>query len=88
MKAYLALHYPDQGLGRGIVVATTRDHDVIHRFKEAVLEEAKTRCGLAEDEIVMLMERLESERLERLLTVLVPEIGWEPGSMIGDNDFE
>ena len=73
MKPYLALQYPDLGLGRGVIVATTRDEDALRHFKGAVLEEARIRYESDEDEIVMLMDRLELERLERLLTLLVPE---------------
>ena len=73
MQPYLALQYPDPTLGRGVIVATTRDQDALRHFKSAVLDEARSRYESDEDEIVMLMDRLELERLERLLTLLVPE---------------
>ena len=73
MKPYLTLQYPDPTLGRGVIVATTRDEDAIRLFKSAVLEEARNRYRSASDEVVMLIDRLELERLERLLTLLVPE---------------
>ena len=75
MKPYLALQYPDPTLGRGVIVATTRDEDALRLFKSAVLDEARSRYESDEDEIVMLMDRLELERLERLLTLLVPDSG-------------
>ena len=73
MQPYLALQYPDPTLGRGVIVATTRDQDALRHFKSAVLDEARNRYESDEDEIVMLMDRLELERLERLLSLLVPE---------------
>ena len=73
MKPYLALQYPDPMLGRGVIVATTRDEDALRLFKSAVLDEARKRYRSASDEVVMLIDRLELERLERLLTLLVPE---------------
>ena len=73
MKPYLALQYPDPTLGRGVIVATTRDQDALRHFKSAVLEEARIQYRSASDEVVMLIERLELERLERLLTLLVPD---------------
>ena len=74
MKPYLALQYPDPMLGRGVIVATTRDEDALRLFKSAVLDEARSRYKAASDEVVMLIDRLELERLERLLCLLVPEI--------------
>ena len=73
MQPYLALQYPDPTLGRGVIVATTRDEDALRLFKSAVLDEARKRYRSASDEVVMLIDRLELERLERLLTLLVPE---------------
>ena len=73
MKPYLTLQYPDPTLGRGVIVATTRDEDALRLFKSAVLDEARKRYRSASDEVVMLIDRLELERLERLLTLLVPE---------------
>ena len=75
MQPYLALQYPDPTLGRGVIVATTRDEDALRLFKSAVLDEARSRYGSASDEVVMLIDRLELERLERLLTLLVPDSG-------------
>ena len=72
LKVYLALHYPDAALGRGVVVATSRDPDLMRQFKATVLEEATDRYHTAEDQVVMMMDRMELERLERLLTLLVP----------------
>ena len=72
LKVYLALHYPDAALGRGVVVATSRDPDLMRRFKATVLEEATDRYHTAEDQVVMMMDRMELERLDRLLTLLVP----------------
>ena len=54
-------------------MATTGDEDALRLFKSAVLDEARSRYRSASDEVVMLMDRLELERLERLLTLLVPE---------------
>ena len=73
MKPYLALQYPDPTLGRGVIVATTRDEDALRLFKSAVLDEARSRYESDEDEIVMLMDRLELERLQRLFALLVPD---------------
>ena len=75
MRPYLALQYPDESLGRGIIVATTRDHDLLRKFKSAVLEEARRRCDSPQDEIVALMDRIEVERLERVFSILVPDSG-------------
>ena len=73
MQPYLALQYPDPTLGRGVIVATTRDEDALRLFKSAVLDEARKRYRSASDEVVMLIDRLELERLERLLCLLVPD---------------
>ena len=73
MKPYLALQYPDPDLGRGLIVATTRDEDALRLFKSTVLDEARSRYRSASDEVVMLIDRLELERLERLLTLLLPD---------------
>ena len=73
MQPYLALQYPDPTLGRGVIVATTRDQDALRHFKSAVLDEARNRYRSASDEVVMLIDRLELERLQQLFALLVPD---------------
>ena len=58
---------------RGIPVATTADPDVLHLFRQVVLDEARRRLELASDEIEALLARLELERLQRALAALIPD---------------
>ena len=62
--------------GRGIPVATTADAELLRRFRGVVIAEAERKVELAEDEVEALLARLELERLQRALSVLIP--GFDP----------
>ena len=59
--------------GRGIPVATTSDPDVLRFFKEAVLREWEEKTEI-NDEIESMLARLELDRLQKALDVLIPNI--------------
>lgn len=57
---------------RGIPVAATANSEVLLHFRWAVLAEARRKVEDAADEVEALLARLEVERLERALAVLIP----------------
>jgi hypothetical protein len=66
--------------GRGIPVATSGNANLLAYFREVVLMEAERNVDHAEDELEALLARLELERLQRALAVLIPDveqIHWE-----------
>lgn len=77
---FLVLQYPDPEEGRTVAVAATRSPRAFQSFKEAVIEEASLKAlGWGQDEVLDLEARLEFERLEKVLALLIPE---------GDQDAE
>ena len=69
----LVLQYPAPQLGRTIALGATTNPKVLRVFCDAVIKEAKHKCDLQQDEVLVLQERLEMERLERLLSLVVPQ---------------
>ena len=69
----LTLQYP-KGL-RGLPIATSTNLELLHYFKEVVLEEWRRRVETSDDEIEALMNRSEYERLTKVLTILIPNGG-------------
>ena len=69
-NAILTLQYP-KGL-RGLPIATSTNSELLHHFKEVVLEEWRHRMETSGDEVEALINRLEYERLRKVLTVLIP----------------
>lgn len=53
-------------------VATTTDAHVLRHFKEAVLAEWEARADTAPDDLEAMIARLELERLQKALSVLIP----------------
>lgn len=66
----LTLHYP-RGI-RGLPIATSTDLELLRHFKEVVLEEWRQRVETSGDEVEALINRLEYDRLSKVLTVLIP----------------
>ena len=69
-NAILTLQYP-KGL-RGLPIATSTNSELLRLFKEVVLEEWRQRMETSEDEVEALINRLEYERLTKVLTILIP----------------
>ena len=57
----------------GIPVATTANPDLLSQFRQVTLAEARQKVEMAEDEVEALLARLELERLQRALAVLIPQ---------------
>ena len=69
-NAILTLQYP-KGL-RGLPIATSTNSELLRLFKEMVLEEWRQRMETSGDEVEALINRLEYERLTKVLTILIP----------------
>ena len=70
----LVLQYPDTSTGRTVALAATRNVDAILAFKRAVLEDARLSVIYQdEDDVLHYRDRLEMERLEKLLNRVVPD---------------
>jgi len=74
VEPVLVLQYPDISTGRTVALAATRNVDAILAFKRAVLEDARLSVIYQdEDDVLQYRDRLEMERLEKLLNRVVPE---------------
>lgn len=73
--AILTLQVPKGA--RGIPVATTSDARALQAFRHAILEEWAVKLETATDEVEAALYRLEIDRLERALALLIPEHGGE-----------
>ncbi len=72
----LVLQYPDSREGRLVALATTRNLNALLAFKQAVLEDARLDAiGLGCDEVLIVHEQAELERLSKLLGMLIPGNG-------------
>ena len=72
----LVLQYPDSREGRLIALATTRNANALVAFKKAVLEDAQLDAiGLGCDEVLIVHEQAELERLSKVLEMLIPGNG-------------
>ena len=72
-KPILVLQYPDFRQGRTVAIAATKNIEVLGAFKRAVLEEAKlSHVDWDVDEVLNLQDKMELDRLEQLLGLLIP----------------
>lgn len=75
-KPILVLQYPDPHEGRTVAIAATRSLKALQAFKEVVLEEARLAAMDWEaDEVLHAQNVTELERLNKLLRLLIPDIG-------------
>jgi hypothetical protein len=72
MSVRLTLHYP-KGT-KGVPIATTTDSDVLHYFKQVVLEEWEDKIDSAGDESEAMLHSLEYQRLRAALSVFIPDV--------------
>jgi hypothetical protein len=72
-RPILVLQYPDSREGRLVALASTRNAVALQAFREAVLEDARLAAlDWRADDVLLMQEQLELERLEKLLGVLIP----------------
>ena len=72
----LVLQYPDPQRGRTVALAATRDPSVLQAFKLAVIEEANSSVlDRDDDDVLMMNDLLELNRLESVLDELIPTDG-------------
>jgi hypothetical protein len=73
MVASLVLQYPDWQSGKIRLLATTKDPKALRAFRDAVIQEAKLLSLSAEDPILIVEYGEELRKLERLLSLLIPD---------------
>lgn len=72
-RPILVLQYPDSREGRMVALAATRNPKALRVFRDAVLEDARLAVmDWRADEVLLMQERMELERLETLLGMLIP----------------
>ena len=72
-RPILVLQYPDSREGRLVALASTRNPMALQAFREAVLEDARLAVmDWRADDVLLMQEQLELERLEKLLALLIP----------------
>ena len=72
-RPILVLQYPDSRQGRTVAIAATRSPEVLQVFKRVVLDEARLACmDWDVDEVLNLQNKMEVDRLEQLLGLLIP----------------
>ena len=72
-RPILVLQYPDSREGRMVALAATRNPSALKAFREAVLGDARLAVmDWRADEVLLMQERMELERLEKLLHMLIP----------------
>ncbi len=72
-RPILVLQYPDPREGRTVAIAATRNPSVLMAFKSTVLEEARLAAMDWEvDEVLRTQDKVELQRLEELLGLLLP----------------
>ena len=68
------MQYPDSREARTVALAATRNEKALRAFKEAALEDARlSTLDWQADEVIHLQARVELERLQELLDLLIPE---------------
>ena len=75
MIASLVLQYPDWQSGKIRLLATTKSPKALRAFRDAVLEEAKLNTLSTDDPILKVEYNEELHKLERLLSLLIPDEG-------------
>jgi len=75
MVASLVLQYPDWQSGKIRLLATTKSPKALRTFRDAVLEEAKLNALSTDDPILKVEYNEELHKLERLLSLLIPDEG-------------
>ena len=75
MVGSLVLQYPDWQNGKIRLLATTKNPKALRAFSDAVLEEARLNALSTDDPILEVEYNEELHKLERLLSLLVPEEG-------------
>jgi len=73
MVASLVLQYPDWQSGKIRLLATTKSPKALRAFRDAVLEEAKLNALSTDDPILNVEYNEELHKLERLLSLLIPD---------------
>ena len=73
MVASLVLQYPDWQSGKIRLLATTKDPKALRAFRDAVIQEAKLLSISADDPILIVEYGEELRKLERLLSLLIPD---------------
>ena len=72
-RPILVLQYPDSREGRLVALASTRNAVALQAFREAVLEDARLAVmDWRADNVLLTQEKMELERLQRLLAMLIP----------------
>ena len=71
----LVLQYPDPQRGRTVALAATRDPSVLQAFKLAVIEQANSSVLDRDDDVLMMNDLLELNRLESVLDEIIPTKG-------------
>ena len=84
MIASLVLQYPDWQSGKIRLLATTKSPKALRAFREAVLEEARLNALSADDPILKVEYNEELRKLERLLSLLIPDEGAANGQQDGN----
>lgn len=74
VQPHLVLQYPDVQTGKVRLLALTQDERVLRLFKEIVLEEARLTLLGCDDEILRIEYGEELHKLEKLLSVLIPDV--------------
>lgn len=75
VQPHLVLQYPDLQTGRVRLLAFTQDKRALSVFKKAVLEEARLNLLGCDDDILKIDYEEELRKLERLLSLLIPDEG-------------
>jgi len=75
MIGSLVLQYPDWQSGKIRLLATTKNPKALRAFRDAVLEEARLNALSADDPILEVEYNEELRKLERLLSLVIPDEG-------------
>ena len=75
MAGSLVLQYPDWQSGKIRLLATTKNAKALRAFRDAVLEEARLNALSTDDPILKVEYNEELRKLERLLSLLIPNEG-------------
>lgn len=75
MIGSLVLKYPDWQSGKIRLLATTKNPKALRAFRDAVLEEARLNALSADDPILEVEYNEELRKLERLLSLVIPDEG-------------
>jgi hypothetical protein len=72
-RPHLVLQYPDLQSGKLRLLAVTQDKRALAVFKKVVLEEARLNLLGCDDDILRIEYGEELQKLEKLLSALIPE---------------